>query len=50
MWLYPLPALASLALWLYIFFTGPGGGIVFSTGFLLSAWLAFAVFERGRRA
>ena len=26
MWLYPLPALLSLALWLYIFFTGPWEG------------------------
>ena len=29
MWLYPLPALLSLALWLYIFVTGPWEGIVF---------------------
>jgi amino acid transporter len=50
MWLYPLPALISLALWLYVFFTGPWAGIVFSFGFLLAAWAAFALFERGRRA
>jgi amino acid transporter len=49
MWLYPLPALVSLALWLYVFFTGPWAGIVFSFGFLLAAWAAFALFERGRR-
>ena len=28
MWLYPFPALLSLALWIYIFFTGPAAGRV----------------------
>src|SRR4029078_133601 len=27
MWLYPWPAILSGALWLFIFFTGPWGGI-----------------------
>ena len=30
MWLYPWPAILSGALWLFIFFTGPWEGIVFS--------------------
>jgi amino acid transporter len=46
MWLYPLPALVSLALWLYIFLTGPAEGIVFSVLFLLASIVAYYVFER----
>jgi amino acid transporter len=44
MWLYPLPAVVSLALWLYIFCTGPIAGIVFSFGFLAAAVAAYFVF------
>src|SRR6185369_8432774 len=29
MWLYPLPALVSLAMWLYIFFSAPLSGMIF---------------------
>ncbi len=46
MWLYPLPALLSLALWLYIFFTGPRDGIVFSFAFLAAAVIAYTLFLR----
>lgn len=49
MWLYPLPAVLSLALWLAIFFTGPPEGIVFSFAFLAAAVLAYGVFARQRR-
>lgn len=48
MWLYPLPALLSLTLWLYIFFSGPTEGIVFSFAFLGASVLAYFVFARGR--
>ena len=34
MWLYPIPALLSLALWIALFFTGPPTGVWFSLGFL----------------
>jgi amino acid transporter len=46
MWLYPFPALLSLALWLAIFFTGPVEGIVFSFAFLLVTTVAYAAFVR----
>jgi amino acid transporter len=46
MWLYPLPALLSLALWLYIFVTGPWEGIVFSFAFLGATVIAYALFLR----
>jgi amino acid transporter len=50
MWLYPLPALISLGLWLYIFFTGPVEGIIFSFAFLAASVGAYYLFIRGRRA
>jgi len=46
MWLYPLPAYLSGALWLYIFFTGPWDGIVFSFAFLALTVAAYAAFLR----
>jgi amino acid transporter len=45
MWLYPVPAVASFVLWLYIFFSGPKQGVLFSFGYLLVAVAAFAVFK-----
>ena len=48
MWLYPVPAVVSLALWLYIFYTGPVAGMMFSVGFLLTAVAAYYLFV-GRR-
>jgi amino acid transporter len=48
MWLYPFPALLSLSLWLYIFFTGPWAGIVFSFAFLAATVVAYAVFARSK--
>jgi hypothetical protein len=46
MWLYPLPALVSLAMWIYIFVTAPPAGILFAIGFLAVAIAAYAVFAR----
>jgi amino acid transporter len=48
MWLYPFPALLSLALWLAIFFTGPVEGIAFSFAFLAVSTGAYAAFVRTR--
>ena len=50
MWLYPWPAILSGLLWLFIFFTGPWEGIVFSVAFLLAGVAAYAVFARNARA
>jgi len=49
MWLYPLPALLSFGLWLYIFFTGPWEGIVFSCAFLAATVVAYALFLRSNK-
>jgi APA family basic amino acid/polyamine antiporter len=46
MWVYPVPAYLSGALWLYIFFTGPWEGIAFSFAFLGVTVLAYAAFLR----
>jgi amino acid transporter len=46
MWLYPLPALISLAMWIYIFLSAPLAGIAFSIAFLTTAVVAFTVFNR----
>ena len=46
MWLYPLPALVSLAMWIAIFFSAPPAGMLFSVGFLAAAVVAYAVFDR----
>jgi amino acid transporter len=46
MWLYPLPSVVSFVLWLYIFFTGPAEGVVFSFGYLALALVAYAGFTR----
>jgi len=46
MWLYPLPALVSLAMWLYIFASSPLPGILFSIAFLAVAVAAYFIFRR----
>jgi amino acid transporter len=46
MWLYPVPALVSLAMWLYIFVSSPTDGIVFSVAFLATAITAYFIFQK----
>ena len=46
MWLYPLPALISLGMWLYIFVSSPLPGIVFSIAFVAVAVAAYFMFRR----
>ncbi len=48
MWLYPLPALVSLGLWIALFLTGPRSGVLFSFGFLALGCLAYLAFRRSR--
>jgi amino acid transporter len=50
MWLYPVPAVVSGALWLYIFFTGPREGVWFSIALLAGSAVAYALFVRSRAA
>jgi len=46
MWLYPLPAIVSLTMWIYIFLSAPRAGMLFSAAFLAAAVVAYALFER----
>lgn len=57
MWLYPIPAIVALGMWLYVFFTArePGtiwyeqwAGQLFAVGYLLCGVIAFWIFRRGR--
>jgi amino acid transporter len=49
MWLYPWPAILSGALWVFIFFTGPIEGMIFSAVFLLSAVAAYWLFVQRQK-
>lgn len=44
MWLYPWPAILSGALWMFIFFTGPVEGMIFSVVTLLAGIAAYWLF------
>jgi amino acid transporter len=46
MWLYPLPALISLAMWIYIFVSAPTAGVLFSVAFFAAAVAAYFLFDR----
>ncbi len=51
MWLYPWPAVLSGALWVFIFFTGPVEGMLFSVATLVAGVIAyFAFISRGKSA
>ena len=50
MWLYPLPAIVSLAMWIYVFVSAPLAGIVFSAGFFAAAIAAFDFVVHGAPA
>jgi amino acid transporter len=45
MWLYPLPAVVALALWIYVFVSAPLSGVLFAAGFVLAGVAAFYVFR-----
>ena len=48
MWLYPLPAVLSGGLWLYIFISGPESGIIFSFAYLAASVVAYLLFQARR--
>jgi amino acid transporter len=50
MWLYPAPALLSLALWVAIFFTGSRAGMIFSVGVFAAAVASYFAFVRRAQA
>jgi len=46
MWLYPLPALIALGLWLYVFVSASSAGRLFAIGFVAVGVVAYVIFER----
>ena len=46
MWLYPIPAIVALALWIDVFVSAPIDGIVFALGFVAVGVGAFVIFRR----
>jgi len=44
MWLYPIPAIVSLAMWIYIFLSASAAGMLFSVAWLGAAIAAYVVF------
>jgi amino acid transporter len=44
MWLYPLPALVALGLWLYVFVSAPASGMLFAVGFVAVGVAAYLIF------
>lgn len=49
MWLYPVPALVAMGMWLYVFLSAPREGQLFAAGFFAAAILAFFAFARHAR-
>ena len=45
MWLYPIPAVLSGALWFYIFISGSTNGIIFSFCYLAASIAAYVAFR-----
>jgi amino acid transporter len=50
MWAYPVPALIALAMWSYIYATGPTGGIWFSVAFLAASIALYPIHRRRQSA
>ena len=46
MWLYPLPALVALALWIYVFASAPVSGMLFAGGVMATGVAAYFLFAR----
>ena len=46
MWLYPLPAVVALTLWIYVFASAPVSGMLFALGFVGAGVAAHALFAR----
>jgi amino acid transporter len=44
MWLYPIPAIVALVLWLYVFVSAPVSGIIFALGFVAAGVIAYFIF------
>jgi amino acid transporter len=43
MWLYPIPAIVALGLWIYVFVSAPASGMLFAVGFVAVGVAAYFV-------
>jgi len=50
MWLYPIPAVVALALWIYVFVSAPASGMLFAGGVAAAGIAAYFPFARRARA
>ena len=50
MWLYPIPALVALGLWIYVFASAPPAGMLFAAGVVVTGMLAYLLFRGGSAA
>jgi hypothetical protein len=48
MWLYPLPAVAALTLWAYVFVSAPASGQLFAACFVAAGVAAYFGFAKRR--
>jgi len=46
MWLYPVPALIALGLWVYVFVSAPVSGMLFAAGVVAAGVAAYLLFAR----
>jgi amino acid transporter len=46
MWLYPVPALVALGLWIYVFVSAPVSGMLFAVGVVAAGVAAYFLFAR----
>jgi len=46
MWLYPVPALIALGLWVYVFVSAPVSGMLFAAGVVAAGVAAYFLFAR----
>jgi amino acid transporter len=46
MWMYPIPALVALGLWVYVFVSAPISGILFAAGFVAVGAASYFVVDR----
>ena len=49
MWLYPMPAIVALVLWIYVFASAPVGGMLFAIG-VTAAGVGVYAWQKGRMA
>jgi len=47
MWLYPVPVVVALLMWIYVFVSAPADGQLFAAGFVALGVLAYFAFTRG---